>query len=224
MSGTIALVGGDEWAGEAARALDAELLAASGGREVLVVPTAAAYEHAERVVDRAREHFAALGAEVRSLPVLQRRDALSEEHAAAVAGARFVWVADGSGLHLRSVLKDSPVLEAVCRVWERGAVLVGSGESASALCDPMVDPRGGAFTVGLGLVPRVAVLPRTSPETAVAEHRRTLELADPGVCVVGVPEGGALVRDPGDGWRAAGAGTVSVFVGGDEVGLGALPA
>ena len=46
--GILALVGGGEWTEGCS--FDAELLAASGGTEVLVLPTAAAYEKPERVV------------------------------------------------------------------------------------------------------------------------------------------------------------------------------
>ena len=45
------------------------------------------------------------------------------------------------------------------------------------LSDPMVDPRGGAFTVGLGLVPRVAVVPQVEQWSADRLHR-TLDLAE----------------------------------------------
>ncbi|MGH9083184.1 MAG: hypothetical protein ACRDWN_07560, partial [Acidimicrobiales bacterium] len=60
--GLLALVGGGEWRDGCA--FDAELLAASGGDEVVVLPTAAAYERPERVVMRAAEWFAGLGARV----------------------------------------------------------------------------------------------------------------------------------------------------------------
>jgi len=35
---------------------------------------------------------------------------------------------------------------------EARGVLAASGAGATLVCDPMVDPRGGAYTVGLGLV------------------------------------------------------------------------
>ena len=43
MSGVLALVGGAEW--REGCTFDAQLLEASGGRDVTVLPTAAAYEH-----------------------------------------------------------------------------------------------------------------------------------------------------------------------------------
>ena len=57
--GPLALVGGGEWSDGCD--FDAELLAASGGDEVLVLPTAAAYEHPEKAVATAEAWFAELG-------------------------------------------------------------------------------------------------------------------------------------------------------------------
>ena len=54
-SGTLALIGGGEWR-DGCRDFDAELLARTG-REVVVLPTAAAFEHPDRVVERATEYF-----------------------------------------------------------------------------------------------------------------------------------------------------------------------
>jgi cyanophycinase len=223
MSGTLALVGGAEWSDGCD--FDAELLAASGGDEVLVLPTAAAYEHPEHAVATASTWFAGLGAKVVGLDVLQRPDALDPDRAAAVRAARFVYLCGGSPLHLRSVLKGTPVWDALVAAWDDGAVVAGSSAGAMVLCDPMVDPRGGAFTVGLGLVVNLAVLAHAEPDVdRVHVHHRTFELASAGLPVVAITERTALLRDPDGSWRAAGAGSVRVFVDGEEAGLGALPA
>src|ERR1700730_515967 len=66
--GPLALVGGREWVDGCT--FDAELLAASGASEVLVLPTAAAYEHPQRAVARATAWFAAQGVGVRGLMVM----------------------------------------------------------------------------------------------------------------------------------------------------------
>ena len=63
--GLLALVGGGEW--QEGCTFDAEFLAASGGAEVLVLPTAAAYEHPERLVARAGAWFEPLGGSVEGL-------------------------------------------------------------------------------------------------------------------------------------------------------------
>ena len=45
-----------------------------------MLPTAAAFEHPDRAVERARVYFEELGAPVRALPVLNRRDAEADEN------------------------------------------------------------------------------------------------------------------------------------------------
>lgn len=219
MTGPLALIGGGEW--EEGCAFDAELLAAAGGGEVVVLPTAAAFENPGRFVERATAWFGGLGAAVREAHVLQRSDAMDPANVELVRGARFLYLAGDSPMHLRSVLKDTPVWEALVAAWEGGAVVAASGGAASGLLDPMFDPRGGAFTVGLGLVTNLALLPEAEDDVA-EHHHRTLELADPDLVLATVQRCTALVRD-GSGWRAAGAGQVRVFVGEDEKGLDALP-
>jgi cyanophycinase len=119
------------------------------------------------------------------------------------------------------VLKDSPFYDAMTAALDAGAVLAGSGAGADVLCDPMVDTRGGAFTVGLGLVPNVAVMPRLDQWSPDKVHR-TIELAPRGVPVVGVPEGTAVIRRDGE-WSASGVGDVVVHLDGEVVTLDVLP-
>jgi len=217
--GPLVLVGGGEF-GEGLRGLDASLLEALGAEEVAVLPTAAAFERPERAVATAVAHFEALGAKVREVPVLGRPDASDPAHVEAVRSARLTYLTGGSPLHLRSVLKDTPLWEALLEAWREGAGLAGSSAGAMVLGDPMVDPRGGAFTLGLGLVENLAVVPHLG---AAAEHR-TLRLAPPGVHLIGLPEQTAVVKHD-KGWRAAGAlpDQVVVHLDGEIVPLSTLP-
>ena len=217
--GPLALVGGAEWTDGCS--FDAELLEASGGHEVVVLPTAAAYEHPGRAVAAATRWFEALGATVRGLMVLNRVDADAEEAASAVRAARFVYLGGGSPLHLRSVLKESKVWAALVDAWQDGAVLAGSSAGAMVLCDPMVDPRGGALTLGLGLVRQLAVMPHSDTWSDEKSHR-TVQLATGHVRIAAVDERTALIRDPSGAWRVAGAGEVTVYVDGAPSGLGVL--
>ena len=203
------MVGGDEFAD--GFTFDAQLLADSGGTQVVVLPTAAAYERPQHIIERARAWFGALGAEVVAPPVYTRRDALADDRVAEVRAARFVYLAGGSPMHLLSVLKDSPLLAAILETWEDGAVLAGSGAGADVLCDPMVDPRGGAYTVGLGVVANMAVIPRYDTWSHDKIHR-TVEIAPHGVRVAGVPSRTALIRGTDGLWRAEGVGDVDVWV------------
>lgn len=207
--GTLALIGGGEWT-EGCRELDAELLAASGGEEVVVVPTAAAFEHPQRVVERAEEWFGALGGKVRPVMALNRREADDDAHAEVARAARFLYLSDGSPLHLRSVLKGSKLWDAMAAAYRDGAVLAASGAGATVVCDPMVDPRGGAYTVGLGIVTNLAVFPYHG---TAADHlrERSLDLLPFGATLAGLDEQTALVRSGGGSWRAVGAGRVLLY-------------
>jgi cyanophycinase len=120
------------------------------------------------------------------------------------------------------VLKETPVWAAVVGVWTAGGVVAGSSAGAMAMADPMVDPRGGAFTVGLGLLENVAVLAHAAPDWAET-HRRTLDLLNEGVALAAIPDETALIRASDGSWREAGAGPVTVWRDGGPVGLDALP-
>lgn len=209
--GTLALLGGGEWH-DGCRDLDADLIAASGAKEVVVIPAAAAYEHPERVGERASAYFESLGVRARTLPVLHRSDAEDTEHADVVRRARFVYLCDGSPLHLRSVLKGSVLFDAVLGAYHAGASLAASGAGATLVGDPMVDPRGGAYTVGLALVPNLAVFPYHG---TAADHlrERSIDLLPPTAKLVGIDDQTALVRDRDGSWRVAGIGEVTIYEG-----------
>ena len=224
--GLLALVGGGEF--QEGCTFDAEFLAASGGDRVLVLPTAAAYEHPERLVARAGAWFEQRGGTVEGLMVLTRADAENDGAADIVRRARLVYLAGSSPMHVRSVLKHSAVWDALVAAWHDGAVVVGSSGAAMALTDPMVDARGGGLTIGLGLVSGVAVVPHfgdAHDDGHGEKMHRSVLLAPVGTPVVGIPERTALVRDPNGSWRSAGDRPVAVFLDGAPAadGLDALP-
>ena len=216
MTGTLALVGGDEFTDGCT--FDRALVDAAGATEVLVLPTAAAYEHPQRLVEAAEAHFAALGIPVKGLDVLARSDALDAHNADAVRAARCIYLVGGSAMHARSVLTQSPVWEALVAAFADGATVVGSSAGAQVLCDPMVDERGGAFTIGLGLIERVAVITERNRWSDDALHR-TRELSPRDLVVLGVDEATAAIRDPDGTWRADGIGVVEVHIGGTDASL-----
>jgi cyanophycinase len=197
MTGTIALCGGGPFT--ANDELDRRLVA--GTDRVVVLPTADAFEHPERLVAGARAWGERLGVEVEALMVLRRAQATETSAANAVQHAQAVWFVGDSPLHLRSVVKDTPLWDAVRDLLANGGTVVGVGGSAAALCDPMTDPRGGAFTLGLGLVSGLAIV--TESETWSDERlHRTCQLADTPLAVL--PTGSALLRTPA-GWERVGA-------------------
>ncbi|QGG96563.1 Type 1 glutamine amidotransferase-like domain-containing protein [Actinomarinicola tropica] len=223
-AGPLCLVGGDEWTDGCS--FDAALLAESGADSVVVLTTAAAYEGADAVADHARAWFDSLGASVVVPRVLVRSDALDEENVRAVREARFVYLAGGpaggSPMHLRSVLKDSPLCDAMIEAWKGGAVLAGAAAGGAVLFDHMVDTRGGAFTVGVGLLSGFTMIPRYDQWSHDKVHR-TVGLAAPGLVVAGIEERTALIHRPNGSWSAEGAGSVHVFRNGSGADLSALP-
>ena len=193
MTGIIALQGGGPFV--ANDELDARLVASAvfAGRtgRVVVLPTADAFEHPERLVVAAMKWGERLGFEVEPLMVMRRAEALDEAAAEVVRAAKAVYLVGDQPLHLRSVLKNTPVWTALAEVVSLGGVVAGCAGSAAALCDPMVDPRGGAFTLGLGLVSGVALVTESESWSPERLHR-TLALANTPVAIM--PTGSALLR------------------------------
>lgn len=202
MNGILALQGGGPFA--ANDTLDRRLLTTVGANRVIVLPTADAYEHPERLVAAAMGWGERLEVEVEALMVMRRSEAMDASATAVVRGARAVYLVGDQPLHLRSVLKATPLWEAITAVLADGGVVAATGGSAAALCDPMVDPRGGAFTLGLGLAVGLALV--TEAETWSTDRlHRTLKLAN--TPLVELPSGAALVRTA-DGWEQVGEVTV----------------
>lgn len=179
--------------------LDADLLRGLGG-PVAVLPTADAFERPGDLVRTAVEWGARHGADVVPCPVYVRADALDESNARIIRDAAAVWVVGDSPIHLRSTVMHTPVFQAIAAC----PLVAAVAGSAAALCDPMVDPRGGAFALGLGLVRGLALI--TESERWGRERlQRSLHLAN--TPVVELPTGSALVRRDGS-WTVHGAVTV----------------
>jgi cyanophycinase len=177
--------------------LDRRML--EGVDRVVMLPTADAYERPADMVASAEAWGARLGVAVESLMVLTRGEA-DDEAAAIVASADAVFLAGDSAIHLRSVLKDTPLMGAITGVLDRGGVVIAAASSAAALCDPMTDSRGGGFALGLGVVANLALI--TEVETWPAHQlERSHSLAD--TPVVDLPTGAAVVRTDA-GWEVVG--------------------
>jgi cyanophycinase len=212
--GALALFGGADWAHEGGIAAELVKIADS---DVVVLPTAAAYEGPAAAVTRLAQELGA--ASIRPVMVLTRRDAGLAEHAEVVREARVICLIGASPLHLMSVLKDSAVFAALISAWRSGATIIGAEGGASVLSDPMIDPRGGALTVGLGLVRDMSVYIGYRGELD-ASLERTLALATLDCPVVALGQDGGVVRESDGIWRSEG--SVTVFEGAEVSGLTAL--
>lgn len=217
--GTLAFVGGGEFS--AGCHFDARLLAECGASEVVVLPTATAYENPARLRARAEEWFGSLGARCRWLDVYRRADAEDPAAAAALADAGMIYLTGGSPLHARSTLLRTAVWQALVGAATAGATVAGAGAGGNVLCDHMVDVRGGAFTLGLGLTDELAVISRA--DTLSAERiARTVRLAPAGLTVAAIAERSALIRPPDGAWEVIG--EVTLYRDGARVALEDLTA
>lgn len=194
-SGTLVLEGGGPFV--ANDDLDRRVL--DGVDRVIVLPTAEAFEQPREMIDTALAWGERIGVAVEPLMVLTRPDA-TDEAAAVIDGADAVVVAGDGSIHLRSVLKNSPVFAALERMLARHGTVIGVGPSASALCDPMTDRRGGAFALGLGLVSGLAIISQTEawPRDQLERARHLANTP-----LVELAEGSAIVRTV-DGWDLVG--------------------
>ena len=116
-NGTIALQGGGPF--DANDDLDRRLLAAAGAQQVLVLPTADAFERPERLVAAAMNWGERLGVEVEALMVMRRGEAMEQSAANVVRRAKAVYFVGDQPIHLRSVLKDTPLWDALRDVLKR---------------------------------------------------------------------------------------------------------
>ena len=178
--------------------LDARVLQGMNGY-VVVLPTAEAFENPAALIATSVLWAQRMGVETKLCAVYTRADARENHLAEIVREAGAVYVVGDSPIHLRTTLQETVVYKALEQQLENGIVVAVAG-SAAALCDPMVDPRGGAFTLGLGLVESIAVI--TESETWSHDRlQRCLQLAN--TTVVQLPTGSALLYNGGK-WNVDG--------------------
>jgi cyanophycinase len=175
---------------------DAQILSAHPGY-VAILPTAEAFENPDDLVQSSVAWAKRLGVTTKLCAVYSRADAREESFATMISQAAVVYVVGDSPIHLRSTLKDTVVFDAIAA----HSCVVATAGSAAAMCDPMVDPRGGAFALGLGLVSGIAAITESEkwPEERL---QRTLSLAN--TSVAEIPTGAALMYQDGT-WSTHGA-------------------
>ena len=222
--GTLILLGGDELGDPVLAEL---LLARARGARVAVVPTAAAFSHPEAVAIHVAEWLGEHGARVEALMATSRADAELADLADRLEAADLAYLSDGAALHLRTALRGTRLLEGLVGLRERGGVLAASGAAATVLCDPMIDPRGGAPTVGLGLVTGFTVLTHVGHDQDDPHEEklhRAVSLCPPELPLLGLRPGSAVVFGPEGPPELYGRGGAVVYRAGQLVdeGVGSL--
>lgn len=167
---------------------------------VVVVATAAAYRGVDAAIDELRAVLPVPFTVVRGADrsVLTDRDSL-----AALDAASLICCLDGSVLHARTLWRDTALGGAL-----RQKPLVAIGAVGSVFGDVMIDPRGGAPTVGMGCFSGVALAMATTPE----QSTRTKTLLAPSCTLVELGATSVLTYD--GTWRVEVDGGVMVTRGG----------
>ena len=206
--------------------------ALSGCGSVAVVTMAAAYRRPDALISRIGAWAETLSVQHAVVSAVRRSDALNPDVSGPIADCEGVLVLDGSPAHFVSAVKATPLLEAIVAAQRRGADVVWSGAAAAAVCASMVDDRGGALTVGLGLYDGIVVA--AGWENWPRDRRRRLWRMIPESALFIALESGAAVHSTAepqvlasssspDDWAALG-GTVEVRRGGRAVDLAGSPA
>ena len=215
MTGTIALVGGDEFRRHC-REMDGEIMQAASRHpaRVVVIPTAAAYAGPEKAAQDGVTHFNSLGGRAESLMILDREQAEDADLVAGVAAADLIYFTGGNPNHLLDTLRDSRLLAAIRAAVEQGGILAGSSAGAMVMGSWMRRPRSAEWAPGLGLVPGTAILPHhENSNPAVVFDQLQSRLSD-GLTVLGIDAQTGVLGPPGR-WRVVGHGQVTVYQAGD---------
>ena len=208
--GTIALVGGDEFRPNCV-AMDREILRRAGTPtpRVLILPTAAASEEPGAAAANGIRHFQGLGIEAAALMVVTRADAENDTLATRIKDADVIYLTGGDPAYLLETLRHSAVWAATERLYRQGGVVAGSSAGAMALGAQM---RHGSreWLPGLGLAPRVAVLPHHE-RCAEQEAHDLRETLPSGLVLLGIAAATACINAGNDTWQVAGEGSVCVY-------------
>jgi cyanophycinase len=183
-----------------------------GPPRVVCLPTAAGTEGPKRIDYWARlgeDHFAKLGAPVRSLPVTDRASADDPALAGLIAEANFVYLSGGKPAYLYQTLEGSLAWEAILAVLRKGGLLAGCSAGAMIMGEAFFGFSGQARNQGFRLLPGATVIPHYDelPEWMVAPVRKWISH---GLTLVGIEANTALFRR-GEEMEVLGSGGVTVW-------------
>ncbi|MGA7988966.1 MAG: Type 1 glutamine amidotransferase-like domain-containing protein [Candidatus Dormiibacterota bacterium] len=213
-AGLLALIGGAEF--QPGNEPHDEILAASARSRgpAYVVATAAARSRPQEAVRNATVWYQRFGLDVVELRVYTNADARVPATAADAAGAALFYIVGGDPGLVASVLRETPVGDAMIAAWRRGAVLAGSSAGAMALCEHvLVRQKFPGSTErrpvpGLSVLQGLAVLPHH--DTFGRAWFSSARAALPGATLIGIDERTCALWDDGI-WRCMGPGAITVY-------------
>lgn len=239
MSGTIALIGGEEFS-DNFQAIHARLAEPGGKQRIVFLPTPAADDGIETVehwCDLAREKLSSFGASVETPRVVDRDSANDPVHARQVSEADWVYLGGGYAHVALPILQGTRVMEALLSAKERGALISGAsagammmGAQAIVITPELLEDVGKYWDTGAPPEwdpPAPPLIPGLNwlPETIIAPHfdrpwfsRKWLErgfLPD-GFNLIGIDECTTLARNTKGSWEVSGLGSVTYYRHGNE--------
>jgi len=195
------------------RGIDADLLRRSGGRRVVILPTASAPDGAEvpeRWATMGVEHFNALGAQAEAVMAVDRDGCEASTNVEAVRRADLVYFSGGKPDYLLETLRDTTLWKAVLGVLDRGGVLAGCSAGAMILGGWVPGrssmPRLSFWQPAFGLVPGTVILPHFD-EIPFLLTGLLRVLRPRGSRLIGIDAGTALIGR-GTEWEVQGIGRV----------------
>ncbi len=194
---------------------DRYLLSQSGanGRtpRVVCLPTAAGQEGETswgRWMRMGEAHFKGLGAEVRSLPIIDRAAADDPQHVDILEHADLIYFSGGNPFYLFETLDGSRAWEAAQKAWARGAIYAGCSAGAMIMADHIPNWRslGGQRVKAFGALPKSTIFPHF--DRMLIWRGLTLPILQSfipeGEYTLGIDEDTALVGQPGSAWQVMG--------------------
>lgn len=183
---------------------------------VVCLPTAAGKEGEHswgRWMQMGEEHFKRLGADVQSLPIIDRASADDPQYESALESADLIYFSGGDPNYLYKTMNGSRAWQSAQKAWGRGAAYAGCSAGAMILGKSMPDFRRAGTLTAFGLLPFAFIVPHFDAIPVVRKPfvfalRR--KLTD-GESLLGVDEETALIGTLGGQWRVHGRQTVSTF-------------
>jgi cyanophycinase len=212
MDGTFLLLGSGEFEPWSHEVEAKALAAATGDGRVVILPTASAPDGAEVFARWGRmglAHYEEARVPAEVLQVKTADDARDASVAARAEAASMIYFSGGKPSHLANVLRDSPLLAAVTRAVERGAIYAGC--SAGAMVASRAKASGSTtWTTGLGFIPGVSFGVHWDRVRRVPGAQWfTTSRMPAGTWFVGIDEHTAILGDR-ERWQVFGLGEVTV--------------
>lgn len=229
MSGPLMLVGGEAFTQPFDRFhLRFLRAAATGTRPTIAFLPTASERFPDDETEDAAYRLSKMGI-VATVPIRIRADADDPTYAEAVEAADVIYLGDGDAGRLVRTLHETKTEAAIRTAYRRGALLIGAGAGAAALCtdvparpdDVPAHPGEPYFRwfPGLGILGGVVALPRSNRTPAVW-LRRLRETAPSNAPLLGIDDVTALVWMD-ERWSVVGYGRVVLTHGLTETSFGA---